>query len=73
MAISSFLNSTSIEESPLLVEVVDGVIDYEGRSVLRSKSGGRRSAAFIIGKFINLYIYIHMHVVNIEWKIESLL
>ncbi|XP_059631958.1 protein NRT1/ PTR FAMILY 5.10-like [Cornus florida] len=37
-------------EAPLLGgTVVDGVVDYKGRSTSRSKSGGWRSASFIIG------------------------
>ncbi|KAI7756184.1 hypothetical protein M8C21_032390, partial [Ambrosia artemisiifolia] len=36
-------------ESPLLNNFVDGVVDYKGRPVLRSKSGCWRSAYFIIG------------------------
>ncbi|KAI3778243.1 hypothetical protein L2E82_07395 [Cichorium intybus] len=36
-------------ESPLLNNFVDGVVDYGGRPVLRSKSGCWRSAYFIIG------------------------
>ncbi|XP_071692311.1 protein NRT1/ PTR FAMILY 5.10 [Rutidosis leptorrhynchoides] len=36
-------------ETPLLDGVVDGVVDYKGRQVIRSKSGGWRSAYFIIG------------------------
>ncbi|KAK4747669.1 hypothetical protein SAY87_014255 [Trapa incisa] len=35
--------------SPLLADVVDGVIDCKGRPVRRSSSGGWRSAGFIIG------------------------
>ncbi|CAI9267200.1 unnamed protein product [Lactuca saligna] len=40
-------HSTGIE-SPLLINFVDGVVDYRGRPVLRSKSGCWRSAYFII-------------------------
>ncbi|XP_076920305.1 protein NRT1/ PTR FAMILY 5.10-like [Bidens hawaiensis] len=36
-------------ESPLLNNLVNGVVDYKGRPVLRSKSGCWRSAYFIIG------------------------
>ncbi|CAI9267197.1 unnamed protein product [Lactuca saligna] len=36
-------------DSPLLNNFVDGVVDYRGRPVLRSKSGCWRSAYFIIG------------------------
>ena len=36
-------------EIPLLDDVVDGVLDYKGRPVARSKFGGWRSASFIIG------------------------
>ncbi|XP_024021074.1 protein NRT1/ PTR FAMILY 5.10 [Morus notabilis] len=37
------------DETPLLNDTVDGVVDHEGRPILRSKSGGWRSAGFIIG------------------------
>lgn len=36
-------------ETPLLDDIVDGVVDYHGRPVNRSKSGGWKSAYFIIG------------------------
>ncbi|XP_010272859.1 PREDICTED: protein NRT1/ PTR FAMILY 5.10-like [Nelumbo nucifera] len=41
----------STSETPLLGggETVEGMVDYEGRRVIRSKSGGWRSAIFIIG------------------------
>ncbi|XP_010245116.1 PREDICTED: protein NRT1/ PTR FAMILY 5.10-like isoform X2 [Nelumbo nucifera] len=42
----------SISESPLLgggEDMVEGMVDYKGRRVIRSKSGGWRSASFIIG------------------------
>lgn len=35
-------------ETPLLLETVDGVVDFKGCPVLRSSSGGWRAAAFII-------------------------
>lgn len=35
-------------ETPLLLETVDGVVDFKGRPVLRSTSGGWKAAAFII-------------------------
>lgn len=35
--------------TPLLDDGVDGVVDYKYRPVNRSKSGGWRSAVFIIG------------------------
>ncbi|XP_048332041.2 protein NRT1/ PTR FAMILY 5.10 isoform X2 [Ziziphus jujuba] len=41
--------SGSDAETPLLNDTVDDAVDYKGRSVLRSKSGGWRSAVFIIG------------------------
>ncbi|KAF3445417.1 hypothetical protein FNV43_RR10593 [Rhamnella rubrinervis] len=47
MAISSSYVSNA--ETPLLDATVDGVVDYKGRPVLRSKSGGWRSAIFMIG------------------------
>ncbi|XP_057793622.1 protein NRT1/ PTR FAMILY 5.10-like [Salvia miltiorrhiza] len=36
-------------EAPLLDDAVDGSVDFKGRPVFRSKSGGWRSASFIIG------------------------
>lgn len=36
-------------ETPLLRDTVDGAVDYRGRPVARSASGGWRSAGFIIG------------------------
>ncbi|KAH0749290.1 hypothetical protein KY290_028522 [Solanum tuberosum] len=36
-------------ETPFLSDVVEGSVDYKGRPVTRSKSGGWRSASFIIG------------------------
>lgn len=36
-------------EIPFLGEVVEGFVDYKGRQVIRSKSGGWKSAYFIIG------------------------
>ncbi|KAK4718994.1 hypothetical protein R3W88_017332 [Solanum pinnatisectum] len=36
-------------ETPFLGDVVEGSVDYKGRPVTRSKSGGWRSASFIIG------------------------
>ncbi|KAK7823290.1 protein nrt1/ ptr family 5.15 [Quercus suber] len=37
-------------ETPLLLDTVaNAVVDYKGRQVLRSNSGGWRSACFIIG------------------------
>ncbi|TKY49954.1 NRT1/ PTR FAMILY 5.10 [Spatholobus suberectus] len=35
-------------ETPLLLETVDGVVNFKGRPVLRSSSGGWKAAAFII-------------------------
>ncbi|KAE9619726.1 hypothetical protein Lal_00038130 [Lupinus albus] len=40
--------SDSETEIPLLPDTVDGVVDFKGRSVLRSSSGGWKAAAFII-------------------------
>lgn len=37
-------------ETPLLLETVDGVVDFKDRPALRSKSGGWKAAAFIISK-----------------------
>ncbi|RXH73708.1 hypothetical protein DVH24_016530 [Malus domestica] len=36
-------------QTPLLDDVVDGAVDHKGRPVHRSRSGGWRSARFIIG------------------------
>lgn len=36
-------------ETPFLGDAVEGSVDYKGRPVTRSKSGGWRSASFIIG------------------------
>ncbi|XP_048332242.2 protein NRT1/ PTR FAMILY 5.10 isoform X3 [Ziziphus jujuba] len=50
MAISNSISSRSGEETPLLLDyTVEGVVDYKGSPVLRSKSGGWRSAGLIIG------------------------
>ncbi|CAK9139840.1 unnamed protein product, partial [Ilex paraguariensis] len=40
--------TTTDAETPLLDDVVDGVVDCNGRPVNRSNSGGWRSASFII-------------------------
>ncbi|KAM6573186.1 hypothetical protein CsatA_017266 [Cannabis sativa] len=42
-------SSTADEETPLLNDTVDGVVDHKGTPVLRFTSGGWRSAGFIIG------------------------
>ncbi|KAL6961971.1 hypothetical protein U1Q18_036929 [Sarracenia purpurea var. burkii] len=50
MAVSGLTAAdTSEAATPLLDDVVDGVVDYRNRPVVRSKSGGWRSALFIIG------------------------
>ncbi|PON47020.1 Proton-dependent oligopeptide transporter family [Parasponia andersonii] len=36
-------------EALISINAVEGTVDYKGRPVLRSKSGGWRSAAFLIG------------------------
>ncbi|KAL4633244.1 hypothetical protein ACB092_04G109100 [Castanea dentata] len=36
-------------ETPLLLDIIEKAVDYKGRPVLRSSSGGWRSASFIIG------------------------
>ncbi|KAE8056158.1 hypothetical protein FH972_012951 [Carpinus fangiana] len=41
--------TTPTVETPLLLDTVDGAVDYKGSPVLRSNSGGWRSASFIIG------------------------
>ncbi|KAI3673063.1 hypothetical protein L6452_39173 [Arctium lappa] len=46
---SASASNFSEVETPLLDEVVDGFVDYKSRPVFRSKSGGWRSAYFIIG------------------------
>ncbi|CAL0299584.1 unnamed protein product [Lupinus luteus] len=47
MAISNTF-SDSETEIPFLPETVDGAVDFKGRPVLRSASGGWKAAAFII-------------------------
>jgi hypothetical protein len=37
-------------ETPLLLETVDGAVDFQGRPILRSSSGGWKVDAFIISK-----------------------
>ncbi|CAI9114944.1 OLC1v1015771C1 [Oldenlandia corymbosa var. corymbosa] len=51
MDVSAVTGSNVSEiEAPFLVEdTVEGHVDYRGRSVKRSKSGGWKSASFIIG------------------------
>ncbi|XP_022954701.1 protein NRT1/ PTR FAMILY 5.10-like [Cucurbita moschata] len=41
--------SVSASDSPLLNDTVDGAVDFQGHPVLRSSSGGWRSASFMIG------------------------
>ncbi|PON33033.1 Proton-dependent oligopeptide transporter [Parasponia andersonii] len=48
MALSSHVRRAD-DETPLLNDTVDGVVDHEGRPVQRFNSGGWRSAGFIIG------------------------
>ena len=40
-------------ETPLLLDTIEKAVDYKGRPVLRSNSGGWRSASFIIGKEVH--------------------
>ena len=40
-------------ETPLLLDTIEKAVDYKGRPVLRSNSGGWRSASFIIGKQVH--------------------
>ncbi|XP_028799188.1 protein NRT1/ PTR FAMILY 5.10-like isoform X1 [Neltuma alba] len=47
MAISD-QSDDSQTETPLLLDTVDGAVDFKGRPVLRAYSGGWRAAAFII-------------------------
>ncbi|XP_008240575.1 PREDICTED: protein NRT1/ PTR FAMILY 5.10-like [Prunus mume] len=42
-------HGTAGVQTPLLDDVVEGAVDYKGRPVHRSRSGGWRSAWFIIG------------------------
>lgn len=42
-------SSDAALETPLLDDTVKDAVDCEGRPALRSKSGGWRSAGFIIG------------------------
>ncbi|XP_015886226.3 protein NRT1/ PTR FAMILY 5.10 [Ziziphus jujuba] len=46
---AAFRRSGCDAETPLLDDTVQDVVDYEGRPAVRSRSGGWRSAAFIIG------------------------
>ncbi|KAH7525017.1 hypothetical protein FEM48_Zijuj06G0180500 [Ziziphus jujuba var. spinosa] len=46
---AAFRRSGCDAETPLLDDTVEDVVDYEGRPAVRSRSGGWRSAAFIIG------------------------
>ncbi|KAH7525026.1 hypothetical protein FEM48_Zijuj06G0181400 [Ziziphus jujuba var. spinosa] len=39
----------AVSETALLDDTVPDVVDYKGRVVIRSKSGGWRSSGFIIG------------------------
>ncbi|KAI4324158.1 hypothetical protein L6164_023718 [Bauhinia variegata] len=48
MATSSRLAADSQIETPLLLDTVEGAVDFKGRRVLRSRSGRWRAAAFII-------------------------
>ena len=50
--------------TPLLDDGVDGVVDYKNGPVLRSKSGGWRSAIFIIGNILQNYTCIYLCVLN---------
>ncbi|XP_028800207.1 protein NRT1/ PTR FAMILY 5.10 isoform X2 [Neltuma alba] len=47
MAISDHSNDSQTE-TPLLLDTVDGAVDFKDRPVLRAYSGGWRAAAFII-------------------------
>ncbi|GLU16341.1 hypothetical protein SLE2022_327790 [Rubroshorea leprosula] len=50
MAVANYPVARSTDAGiPLLYDAVDGCVDYKGRPVLRSSSGGWRSASFIIG------------------------
>ena len=42
------ISESDMETPLLLLDTVDGAVDHKGQPVLRSKSGGWRSAAFII-------------------------
>lgn len=49
MAITQHSHLSEAESPLLLHDSVDGCVDYKGRPVRRSSSGGWRSASFIIG------------------------
>ncbi|KAF2297322.1 hypothetical protein GH714_021390 [Hevea brasiliensis] len=50
MAITGASGSDSPDvQAPLLYDTVEGCVDYKGRPVYKSNSGGWRSASFIIG------------------------
>ncbi|XP_021888105.1 protein NRT1/ PTR FAMILY 5.10-like [Carica papaya] len=49
MPLSDSVSGGLESQSPLLQDTVDGSVDYKGRPVLRSSSGGWRSAFFIFG------------------------
>jgi len=52
---------SSDTQTPLLHEAVDGCVDYNGRPVYRSISGGWRSAFFIIGSNKNLTALVNIN------------
>lgn len=60
MGIPSSSEVVTTSTLPLLQQedTVPGVVDYKGRSVRRSSSGGWRSAGFIIGKCSDLTCFL---------------
>lgn len=65
MAISHEKEGRNLEPiTPLLGsdndELLDGYVDYKGYPSKRSKSGGWRSAAFILGQETRLSLYIFL-------------
>ena len=44
-------------------ELVEGKVDWKGRTALKYKHGGMRAALLVLGKFsLCLYIYIYIYI-----------
>lgn len=59
--------SLSASDSPLLNDTVDGAVDFQGHPVLRSSSGGWRSASFMIGK-TTYFHQLLIHLLGLWWR-----